>query len=195
MKNLSFSLIVTFVFIGCGGGSGVTATPIEVTDIYPDINSSALSTSHQEMLGAINKVRATPTDCKDGKGIITSAQPLIWNDNLYTASLEHATDLAKSNTFAHLGSGSVYDITGYSLGRKSLFYERIEANGYGLYRSLDENIAGGQNNLNEVVNAWLESSTHCANLMSHDFTEMGMSVVTQNNSKYGIYWVQEFGSK
>jgi len=194
MKNLYFSVIVTLVLVGCGGG-GASATPSEVNGVSQNIDSSALSTSHQEMLDAINKVRATARDCKDGKGLIASAQPLTWNDNLYAAALEHATDLAKSNTFAHLGSGTIYDITGYSLGRKSLFYERIDANGYGLYRSLGENIAGGQKNLNEVVNAWIESPTHCANLMSHDFKELGMSVVTQNNSQYGIYWAQEFGSK
>jgi uncharacterized protein YkwD len=192
MKNLIFSLAVGMMLVNCGGGG---ATPSEVNGVQQTVDANVLSTSKQEMLDAINAVRATSRDCKDGKGVIAPADPLTWNDNLYASALEHATDLAKSNTFSHMGSGTVYDITGYALGRKSLFYERIGANGYGVYRSLGENIAGGQKTLQEAVNAWVTSPDHCSNLMSHDFKELGMSVVIENNSKYGIYWAQNFGSK
>jgi len=146
-----------------------------------------------EILKAINKARSEARDCHDGLGLVRASQPLSLNDELYASAYEHSNDLAQSNTFSHKGSGTEYDITGYNKGRESLFYERIEAHGYTNYKIVGENIAGGQQSIDEVMKAWLNSPKHCANIMNPQYKEVGIAIVTNPDSEYGIYWTQNFG--
>jgi len=92
-------------------------------------------------------------------------------------------------------SGTKYDVTGSNLSKKSLFFERIEANGYVNYHIVGENIAGGQSSVEEVMKALLNSPKHCANIMNPDYKEVGVAVVVNPDSEYGIYWTQNFGGK
>ena len=58
------------------------------------------------------------------------------------------------------------------------------------YRSAAENIAKGQTNPNSVVNAWMNSSGHRANILNPSFTYIGVGYVPN-----GKYWTQMFISK
>jgi uncharacterized protein YkwD len=191
MLQVRFStLIVTLFFIGCGSVSTETTTTLNSDSI-----TEVTKPEQQEILKAINKARSVTRDCHDGLGLVGPAQPLTWNDALYASAHEHSYDLAQSNTFDHIGSGTNTDITGSNSGNASIFYERIEANGYTEYSALGENIAGGQTNIEEVMEAWLESPAHCKNIMSNMFTEVGVAIVINQDSDFGIYWTQNFGSK
>jgi len=187
---LSIGLVAVFL-VGCGD---VSSSP---TSLNTNIESSAdlLKSDFQlEILKAINKARSESRDCHDGKGVVGPSEPLIWNTQLYLSAYEHSSDLAQSNTFSHYGSGTESDITAQELGiSKSFFYQRIENNGYVEYNILGENIAGGQKNIEEVMKAWLNSPKHCANIMNNDFKEIGVAVVIEEGSEYGIYWTQNFG--
>ena len=55
------------------------------------------------------------------------------------------------------------------------------------YRTAGENIAKGQNSPAAVVNAWMNSSGHRANILNASFTEIGVGYV-----KSGNYWTQMF---
>lgn len=121
--------------------------------------------------------------------------PLVWNENLYAAAYEHSFDLANSDTFSHIGSGTQYDITGLENGYASHYDERIKANGYEKYKAIGENIAGGQESIDEVIEAWLNSSEHCSNLMNEKYKDVGVAIVINPNSQYMIYWTQNFGAK
>ena len=57
---------------------------------------------------------------------------------------------------------------------------------------LGENLAGGQSSPEAVVDAWMKSETHRANILSKDFRELGVVYYYQANSKYKHYWVQHF---
>jgi uncharacterized protein YkwD len=57
---------------------------------------------------------------------------------------------------------------------------------------LGENLAGGQTSPKQVVQAWMDSETHRANMLSKKFTELGVVYYYQPNSKYKHYWVQHF---
>jgi len=39
----------------------------------------------------------------------------------------------------------------------------------------------------------LDSPKHCANIMNEKFTEIGVAIVINPNSRYKIYWTQNFG--
>ena len=53
-----------------------------------------------------------------------------------------------------------------------------------------ENLAEGYNTADDVVNAWMASPTHRANILKPDFTTCAISTTTQNGR---TYWSQEFG--
>ncbi|MCH5184854.1 MAG: SafA/ExsA family spore coat assembly protein [Oscillospiraceae bacterium] len=55
------------------------------------------------------------------------------------------------------------------------------------YRTAGENIAKGQSTPQAVVNAWMNSSGHRANILNSSFTEIGVGYV-----KSGNYWTQMF---
>lgn len=55
-----------------------------------------------------------------------------------------------------------------------------------------ENLAGGQKTPKEVVQAWMDSPSHRKNMLSKDFSELGVVYYYQPNSKYKHYWVQHF---
>ena len=57
---------------------------------------------------------------------------------------------------------------------------------------LGENLAGGQTTPQQVVEAWMNSETHRANILSKDFSELGVVYYYQANSKFKHYWVQHF---
>lgn len=58
------------------------------------------------------------------------------------------------------------------------------------YRSAGENIARGQKSPQVVVNAWMNSSGHRANILNSSFTEIGVGYVADGN-----YWTQMFIGK
>lgn len=57
------------------------------------------------------------------------------------------------------------------------------------YRALGENIAYGQRSASEVMNGWMNSSGHRANILSSNFTGVAVGYYEQNGVKY---WVQIF---
>lgn len=58
------------------------------------------------------------------------------------------------------------------------------------YRTAGENIAQGQRSPQEVMNAWMNSSGHRANILKGDFTHIGVGYCEQGNN-----WVQMFIGK
>ena len=184
--------IAYLIFIGCGASNSSSPISSTVTNIsYTNLNQP----QQNEILISINKARSIARDCHDGFGIVTPAPALTWNNELYAAAFEHSTDLARSNTFSHDGSGTSSDITGYNNAKKSSFIDRIEANGYSNYELIGENIAGGYPSIDLAVEAWINSPQHCTNLMNSEFTEVGIAVISNDASKYKIYWTQSFGVK
>ncbi len=185
IKKISL-LIVLSLFTACGN---VESSVVSNTTVFH-------KTENRDILNAINLARSVPRDCNDGLGVVGPSRPLVWNDNLYASAYEHSKDLAQSNTFSHLGSGTETDITGMNRGeRQSKFFERIENNGYVNFYTVGENIAGGQTTVNEVMKAWLESPKHCTNIMNDKFKEVGVAIVTKKDSDFKIYWTQNFGGK
>ncbi|MGE5485815.1 MAG: CAP domain-containing protein [Ignavibacteriales bacterium] len=58
------------------------------------------------------------------------------------------------------------------------------------YRVAGENIAAGQRSPQEVMNAWMNSAGHRANILNPNFTVVGVGQVS--GGYYGNYWTQMF---
>ena len=133
----------------------------------------------QRVLVLVNQARAQPRAC--GGKSFGAAPPVRWNDTLAEASRRHAADMARHNYFSHKGRDG------------SDPAQRVERAGY-RYRATGENIAAGARlTPDEAVAGWVKSPTHCANLMSPAFTEMGAAFAIDAASEMGVYWAQAFG--
>ena len=63
------------------------------------------------------------------------------------------------------------------------------------YGSSGENIAAGQQSATAVMNAWMNSPGHRANILNGDFQSIGIACVYVSGSVYRYHWVQLFHSK
>ena len=55
-----------------------------------------------------------------------------------------------------------------------------------------ENIAAGQVNAAAVVKAWMNSPNHKENILSPNFTELGVGYYEATGATYPYYWIQLF---
>lgn len=153
-----------------------------VLTILPVMAQSSLHISKDEFkdqfLDAINAKRAKGCNC--GTTYMRPAAPLTWNDMLASAAGEHAVDMYKNKYFDHTS------INGQTL-RDRLFAAGYSYKGYQSY-TIGENIAAGQQTIDDVIAGWFKSVGHCKNLMNPDFKEIGVS-------EYRHYWVQDFGGR
>lgn len=62
-----------------------------------------------------------------------------------------------------------------------------------IYRTAGENIAKGQRTPAEVVNSWMNSPGHRANILNANFTDIGIGVAKSSNGT--LYWTQMFIGK
>ena len=106
-------------------------------------------------------------------------QPLTSNPQLQEAAQSYSEVLASSGCFAH-ACGTVPDLA-----------DRDQHWGYSGWTSLGENIATGYTTPESVVAGWMASPTHRANVLSPDYTEIGVGLTSVDR----MYWTQEFGAR
>lgn len=143
--------------------------------------SSGLGSSQvagQQMLEMINAARNQPRQC--GGQAFAATTPLTWNPTLASAAEEHSRDMANNNYFDH------QDRDGHTPG------DRAELAGY-IGQRVGENIAAGIDTPRKVVDGWLASPGHCANLMNPQFRDLGAAYAVDPKSDAGIYWTGLFG--
>lgn len=134
-----------------------------------------------DMLAAVNARRRAGATC-GSQGAFGPAPDLTWNAALTQAAIAHSDDMVAHNFFDHTGSN------GSTLG------SRATAAGY-VWRSLGENIAAGQSSIAIVVDGWMKSDGHCANLMNPGFRDIGAACIAGTASTiYRSYWTQDFGT-
>ena len=134
----------------------------------------------QKLLEMINRARSQPRQC--GGQEFAAASPLSWNATLGSAAQSHSRIMANNNFFDHI------DRDGRTPG------DRAELAGY-VGQQIGENIAAGQDSVRKVLDGWLASPGHCANLMNPQYRDLGAAYATDPKSDAGIYWTAMFGSQ
>ena len=129
------------------------------------------------LLNRVNEARSQPRQCGDQD--FDAAEPLSWSCKLEDAARAHSEDMAELEFFSHTGPEGVQ--TG----------ERVDDRSYS-WSAVGENIAAGQSSVDQVVDGWLSSPGHCANIMSAEFTEMGAARIEAPGSQYSPFWTQVF---
>ena len=131
----------------------------------------------ESIIEPINKVRTSGIMC--GNEYYKAVQPVIWNEKLAEASLQHSLDMAKNGFLSHKGAD------GSDLGQRLL--------NVGYRWSLHgENIGQGYQSPEEALRSWLKSKVHCKNIMNPEFKEAGASYARSRNLR--TYWTLVLGS-
>jgi stress response protein SCP2 len=104
--------------------------------------------------------------------------PLGVDARLAAAAHAHSADMVGRGFFAHV------DPDGRGVD------QRVRAAGYA-YRVVAENIAAGQPDAGAVVEAWMNSPGHRANILHPEVTEIGVGRATGG---IGIHWTQVFAA-
>jgi uncharacterized protein YkwD len=133
----------------------------------------------QTALNLINAARAKARLC--GRTSYRAAAPVTWNPQLEQAAQRHSDDMASHNLFSHTGSDRSTPAT------------RISATGY-RWRTLGENIAAGYTTTQSVIDGWLKSPGHCANIMNGSFKEIGLARQINSSTRYGTYWTLDLAA-
>jgi uncharacterized protein YkwD len=136
-----------------------------------------MSESDKQMLTQVNTVRSQSRNC--GSEYYQAAAALSWHCTLEDVAYAHSRDMGDYNFFSHTGSD------GLTVG------DRVRNAGYD-WSAVGENIAAGQQTIETVLAAWLDSPGHCANIMRPLYTEIGMAGYSVDGSDYRIYWTQVF---
>ncbi|WP_342443622.1 CAP domain-containing protein [Lysinibacillus sp. FSL K6-0075] len=140
------------------------ATP--PTTSTPSTTTSDVNAFEQEVVKLTNAERTK-----------AGLSPLQTDAKLMVAAREKSQDMQTNKYFSHTSPtfGSPFD--------------RMKALGIA-YKGAGENIAQGQRSPQEVVQAWMDSPGHRANILNGKFTHIGVGYV-----KTGNYWTQQFIQK
>jgi uncharacterized protein YkwD len=132
----------------------------------------------QEVVDRVNSIRAA-----------RSLPPLKRVDLLDEAARYHATDMGQDDYFSH----DSYDRSGGALVLVCAWSARISTY-YPGWWSLAENIAAGYATPASVMDGWMNSTGHRANILSTSNWEIGVGYYA-GGGDYGSYWVQDFGRR
>lgn len=113
---------------------------------------------------------------------------LQWRDDLANAARYHAQDMAMEDYMEH----DSYDRNKSGLKRVCGTFDRINKFVKGIFPCA-ENIAAGSDTPQEVVADWMSSSGHKANILNKKAKYLGCGCYNNDESEYGLYWVQCFG--
>ncbi|CAL9344872.1 hypothetical protein SUDANB106_00352 [Streptomyces sp. enrichment culture] len=120
-----------------------------------------------QVLALVNKERAAA-----GCGPVTA------DARLTRAADDYSDTMAVSGVLSHTGPDG------------STMADRVEAAGYA-WSNLGENIARGQADARAVMDAWMNSPGHRANILNCAFEELGVGVHFGDG---GPWWTQNFGT-
>jgi uncharacterized protein YkwD len=187
--------------INSGSATESLSATLEADSYYIRVyqGESGANTNYNLTLSATPQVNTaqTPTPRASGNSFIdrvvelTNAQrsqaglqPLRLNLQLNAAAQAHTEDMAIHDFFAHTA------LNGSSPG------DRTRLAGYSS-SSVGENIAAGYATPEAVVQGWMNSPGHRANILNSSYEEIGVGYYYAANDtgkvNYKSYWTQNFG--
>ncbi len=165
------------------GGSGDGGGTVDLSeDCHPDIEDwpGAWANIEEQVVELTNQARAAGQDC-GSYGRFPSVGPVEMDPALRCAARYHSLWMADTNVFDHYSYGG-------DLGDDP--WERMDNAGF-TGSGVGENIAAGYPNAAQVVQGWIDSDGHCANLMSDSAELIGVGYF--EGGSYGTWWTQNFG--
>lgn len=130
-----------------------------------------------EILEIMNQRRSEGANC-GSEGSFGPAPALTMNAELRCAARVHSKDMDTRSFFDHVNPSGEQP------------WDRMQQAGYN-YSSAGENIAGGNSTAEATMQQWMDSDGHCSNIMSPNFSEVGVGYYP--GGQWGYLWTQNFG--
>lgn len=150
----------------------LAATPISssgTTTSAPSTNPSIAS--------IVSQIVSLTNNFRQQNGL----SPVTLNNQLTNAAQAHTENMAFQDFVSHTGADG------------SSVAQRVTATGYG-WSVVAENIAAGHQTAAEVVQGWINSDGHRANLLNPNVTEVGIGYYflanDTGNENWNYYWTQ-----
>lgn len=146
------------------------SAPIEEGTPAEDAGSEPADTVaayEQEVFDLVNQIRAE-----------NGLEPFVYNVTLAQVARAHSQDMIDRNFFSHTNPDGEDP------------FDRMRDNGLS-FSMAAENIAAGQRTPEEVVNSWMNSEGHRANILG-GCEELGVGLAL--GGSYGYYWTQCFAT-
>ena len=160
IKKIVFAALAAAAFTGAAGAVHLDR-PVQ--------GSSSVSAGIQSSSAASEVVRLT-NSARSQNGYAA----LVEDGALSEAAAVRAREIARS--FSHTRPSG------------ASFSSALSESGVS-YLQAGENIASGQKSASEVVNAWMNSPGHRANILNSSYSRIGSASVNINGT---LYWVQLF---
>lgn len=161
-----------------GVGSNVASSPMDPKPVTVYTTSfCGIANFDAQMLAAVNAARAVARSC--GDTAMAAVGPVASNAQLISAASRHSLDMAKVMKLDHAGSDG------------SSFSDRITAASYS-WSDAGENVAWNQRSISDVIDSWLKSPGHCANIMNGARTDFGGACEKASDGSF--YWTQLFAA-
>lgn len=158
--------------------AGAVATAGDATSVNTSTGPSENpSPSSDPFEGQNAALAAQVLDLVNAERTAAGLPELTHNALLSDAAAVHAADMASNDFFAHTGSD------GSDIGL------RVDRVGYD-WGFVGENIAFGPTDAAVVMDLWMNSEGHRANILNTHFSEIGIAI---DMSGATPYWVQDFG--
>lgn len=143
-------------------GTSQPDVPVQTPDI-PQGGEDGILAFESEVVSLVNDIRAQ-----------YGLSALTINQDLCQVARYKSQDMAEKGYFAH--ESPTYGSP----------FQMMQSFGIS-YRTAGENIAYGQQTPQAVVNAWMNSSGHRANILNSSYTQIGVGFYAS-----GYYWTQMF---
>ncbi|MGW1626072.1 CAP domain-containing protein, partial [Streptomyces sp. NPDC002172] len=127
----------------------------------------------------LTRTRAEVVDLTNQERTRAGLRPLAADPQLAAAAQAYSTDMATRDFYSHTSPEGTQP------------WDRAAAAG-SRRRTIGENIACGQRSAAEVVEGWMNSPGHRANILKPDFTHIGTGFA--GGGRAGTYWTQLFGA-
>ena len=166
-----------------GSTSGSTSTTTGGMGAYCDGDDDWMgswASLEEQVVEVVNQKRSEGANC-GSEGSFGAAGPLVMHPLLQCAARMHSMDMVVRDFFSHTNPDGESP------------WDRIAKTGYGGYANAGENIAAGSATAAAVVDQWMNSDGHCANIMNPQFNEIGVGYYP--GGQYGHYWTQVFTKK
>jgi uncharacterized protein YkwD len=178
-RNAATALAVAVAALAAPAGAQASAqdAPCPGADAVPTAGNIAVAA--QATLCLLNNERAA-----------AGLHPLTEAPGLTQPSAAYSARMVAENFFAHVAPDG------------ATLTDRLEANGYidpdGDW-TVGENLAWGQGDLatpRNITIAWMNSPGHRANILTGEFTEVGLGIVpgTPGDSSWGATYTTDFGA-
>lgn len=115
----------------------------------------------------------------------------LMNQERAAAGIGGITQSATLDALAQIRAQEIVQNFSHTRPNGASCFTVFEENGV-TYLVAGENIAAGYSTPEEVMNGWMNSEGHRANILNSSFGQVGIGYYTDPNSGYGTYWVQIF---